>query len=133
MKKMVKTLLGKERGIAVSTLKEIADEAGLNPTDKGRFVNFALSWYNLNGKKLWGDICYGLEWADRFKRKREYSKADYDRLALLVKVDGKREAQNRLAKQVSSYYPFYALSHAKNKPAKEQAKATLDLALIKAQ
>jgi len=130
---MVKTLLGKERGIAVSTLKEIADEAGLSPTDKSRFVNFALSWYNLNGKKLWGDIGYGLTWADRFKRKKEYSLADHDRLALLVKVDGKKSAQNRLAKQVGEYYPFCPLNHPKNAIAREKSKAMLDLALSKAQ
>lgn len=133
MKKITqKPLRGKEREVVISTLKKIADENGLSSVDKSRFVKFAINWYNLNGRKLWTDIGYAFSWADRFQRNKEYGLSDYDRLGLLVKVDGLKNAQTRLAKQVGEYYPGYPLSHPRNEAARQKAKDTLRLALAKA-
>jgi hypothetical protein len=133
MKKMVrKRLVGKEREIVTNTLLDIASKAHLCSVDKSRFVDFAIAWYNHNGKKLWADTMYGLTWAERFRDEKEYRLSDSERLALLVKVDGIKNARGRLAMQVESYYPHYPLNSPRNKGAVESAKVILEQALAKA-
>lgn len=97
---MVKTLLGKERESVIEKLEDIADHVGLTPSDKKRYIKFAIGWYNDSGKRLWLDRAYGTEWASRFQWDKEYYLADSDRIRLLIKVDGMRNARSRFAKQL---------------------------------
>jgi hypothetical protein len=70
--------------------REIAKEVGLNSVDTERFVKFACIWKG----EGYANAYYMTEWAERFQRKDEYLSADDDRVAMLVKVDGKKAYQN---------------------------------------
>lgn len=100
---MAKRLLGNERIVAVNELCYIADRVGLGPTDKNRFIKFALAWYNDTGKRLWSNRNVdGLAWAELFLEKMEYYTdiAQGCQLKTLIKVDGLQSARSRLAKQI---------------------------------
>lgn len=125
-----KRLTGKPREIVISSLKTMADSAKLSNQDKARFVKFAIGWYNSEGKRLWADPSYGLEWANRFKRKEEYGYSDWENLANLVKVDGKAEAIYRLANQIKPYKNL-PVTNPKNKHVTAEATATIQTALKK--
>ncbi|MFA5436870.1 MAG: hypothetical protein WC372_12600 [Candidatus Neomarinimicrobiota bacterium] len=131
MKKMLqKKLTGKPREIVISTLNTIADGAKLSNQDKARFIKFAIGWYNSEGQRLWADPSYGLEWANRFKRKEEYGYSDWENLATLVKVDGKSDAISRLAKQIRPYKNLPVTSP-KNEHVLAEATTTIQTALRK--
>jgi hypothetical protein len=130
VKKMTqKPLRGKAREIVVNSLKEMAREANLSNQDMNRFVSFAIAWYNENGKRLWADPSYGLEWAYRFKNKGEYTRSDYSKLALLVKIDGKTDAISRLAKQKSSPSKYKHVIPSKYKHVIGEARETIEEAI----
>lgn len=100
---MAKRLLGDKRIAAVNELYYIADRVGLGPTDKNRFIKFALAWYNDTGKRIWSKRTVdGLEWAELFLKKMEYYTdiAQGGQLKALIKVDGLQSARSRLAKQI---------------------------------
>lgn len=80
------------RTVNETTLRDIADVAGLGSHTKKRFVAFGrLFW---EGKVA--DPTYMLEWARRFGRGSEYDVADDVRLGYLVEVDGIETAKNRI-------------------------------------
>lgn len=97
---MIKRLLGTERANAIDSLKDVASQVYLDQIATKRFIKFAIAWYNDSGKRLWLDRSYATEWASRFIRDKEYYLSDSDRLRLLIKVDGMRNARSRFAKQL---------------------------------
>ena len=111
-----------EKIYGISNLKKMADAAKLSDIDKARYVKFAIAWFNLNGRKLWADTEFGLEWAYRFKQKREYELSDHVRLYLLMRVDGLVNARNRCTRQMGNFNVEYSVYSPKNQPARDKAK-----------
>lgn len=111
-----------EKIYGISELKKMADAVKLSSVDKARYVRFAIAWFNSNGQKLWADTEFGLEWAYRFKQKREYELSDCARLYLLMRVDGLVNARNRCTMQMENYNMGYSVYSPKNQPARDKAK-----------
>jgi len=84
------------------SLKKIADEEIKSYIDQGRFIAFILKWKE-NEPNYSFSTQYLQEWANRFDKKDEYARADYEKIKYLVGVDGKKDGYDRIEDMYKRY------------------------------
>lgn len=81
---------------------ESAKEYKLTPEDTERLLEFADNWNAISGQTFGGG--YSDEWANRFKKNKEYIHAVGDALFALVQTDGERKAYMTYTDQLIDHY-----------------------------
>ena len=81
---------------------ESAKDYKLTPKDTERLLTFADTWNAISGQTFGGG--YSDEWANRFKKSKEYVSAVGDALFALVQTDGERKAQMTYTDQLIDNY-----------------------------
>lgn len=94
----------KNRAIAIAVKHKLSANA------TSRFVKFLIEWGKLEDCDWTEFPHYAGEWADRFKKKEEYSLSSGEATVALVKVDGMENAVKRLTKELDDYNG-YSESH----------------------
>ena len=81
---------------------ESAKDYKLTPGATERLLTFADTWNAISGQTFAGG--YSDEWANRFKKSKEYVSAVGDALFALVQTDGERKAQMTYTDQLIDHY-----------------------------
>lgn len=83
---------------------ESAKEYNLTPEDTERLLEFAYNWNAISGQTFGGG--YSDEWANRFKKNKEYIHAVGDALYALIKTDGEKKALRMYTDQLVDQYNY---------------------------
>lgn len=81
-----------------------AKDYNLTSSTTDRLLKFAEEWYELSGQTFGGG--YSDDWANRFKKNKEYMFAVGDALFALVKTDGEKKALRIYTDQLVDQYNY---------------------------
>jgi len=83
-------------------LRTIAKEEIKSMLDQDRYVAFIIKWVEHEPNYTFSTQ-YLREWANRFNKKDEYAKADYEKTKYLIDVDGNEDGYNRIRDMYKQY------------------------------